>query len=91
MTLQVVFMIDKPSKEYAKFYENKFFDYFLLLLFSYSFAIGKVRNTGLLNRHSYSLTDAKEGYGHKLVCIRNPWGYHEWKGNLTLSSLYFID
>jgi len=35
---------------------------------------------GLVPGHAYSLIEAKEGCGVKLVRLRNPWGRFEWKG-----------
>ena len=32
--------------------------------------------------HAYTLLTAKEtSDGHKLVCLRNPWGNFEWQGD----------
>ena len=43
-----------------------------------------IKNLGLQNFHAYSLIDAHEIYNNgvlvKLLKIRNPWGYFEWKG-----------
>lgn len=36
--------------------------------------------TGILSRHAYSLIDAVEAKGKRLVKIRNPWGNSEWLG-----------
>jgi len=38
------------------------------------------RHEGLVPGHAYSLIEAKEGCGIKLVRLRNPWGRFEWKG-----------
>ena len=36
--------------------------------------------TGLRGEHAYSILDAKEYKGTRLVQIRNPWGHGEWRG-----------
>jgi hypothetical protein len=36
---------------------------------------------GLVPGHAYSLIEVKEGLGHRLVKLRNPWGRFEWKGD----------
>eukprot|EP00049_Salpingoeca_infusionum_P002940 m.61457 g.61457 ORF g.61457 m.61457 type:complete len:526 (+) comp11866_c2_seq1:66-1643(+) len=36
---------------------------------------------GLVKSHAYSLIDAKEVNGFRLVNLRNPWGIGEWKGD----------
>ncbi|CAG8772995.1 7169_t:CDS:1, partial [Ambispora leptoticha] len=38
--------------------------------------LGKTK--GLLDKHAYSILDATEYQGTKLVKIRNPWGKMEW-------------
>eukprot|EP00913_Durusdinium_trenchii_P003530 g3266.t1 len=35
---------------------------------------------GLTESHAYSVLHAKEACGHRLICLRNPWGHWEWKG-----------
>jgi len=35
---------------------------------------------GVQSRHAYAVLDTYEGYGEKLVKVRNPWGQQEWKG-----------
>lgn len=35
---------------------------------------------GLLFPHAYTVLHAVKVQGFKMVCIRNPWGMHEWKG-----------
>ncbi|PLB55434.1 calpain-like protein [Aspergillus steynii IBT 23096] len=35
---------------------------------------------GISENHSYSIMDAKEIDGHRLVRLRNPWGKKEWNG-----------
>ncbi|KAJ3055624.1 hypothetical protein HK097_009951 [Rhizophlyctis rosea] len=35
---------------------------------------------GLIHNHAYSVLEAREVRGKKLVKIRNPWGSAEWKG-----------
>ena len=34
--------------------------------------------TGLVPGHAYSIIQVKEYKMHKLLNIRNPWGYFEW-------------
>eukprot|EP00494_Astrolonche_serrata_P028710 UN28977 len=41
----------------------------------------KIGRTGLVSGHAYTILHAKEGGGERLVCIRNPWGKGEWKGD----------
>lgn len=36
--------------------------------------------SGLVPGHAYSIIQAKEGLGVKLLNIRNPWGKYEWDG-----------
>ncbi|KAF9969489.1 hypothetical protein BGZ73_008144 [Actinomortierella ambigua] len=36
---------------------------------------------GLVSGHAYSVLEATEYDGERLVHIRNPWGEHEWKGD----------
>lgn len=39
---------------------------------------------GIITGHAYSVLDAQEvAGGHKLVCIRNPWGSGEWMGDFS--------
>lgn len=45
--------------------------------------VKQIRNKhrkGLQSRHAYAVLDTYEGYGQKLVKIRNPWGEAEWDG-----------
>lgn len=35
---------------------------------------------GITERHAYSIMDAKEVKGHRLLKVRNPWGKKEWSG-----------
>jgi hypothetical protein len=37
-------------------------------------------NTGLLAGHAYAIISCSEVFGEKLIKIRNPWSYGEWKG-----------
>jgi hypothetical protein len=39
-----------------------------------------VGDTGLLAGHAYAILSCVEVNGHKLIKIRNPWSYGEWKG-----------
>lgn len=43
-------------------------------------SVRQERRSGILSRHTYSILDAYEGYGQRLVKIRNPWGKKEWSG-----------
>jgi len=44
-----------------------------------------MKNVGLVDHHAYSLISAFEivskGKTHKLLRIRNPWGFGEWQGD----------
>lgn len=40
----------------------------------------KERRKGLVQRHAYAVLDTYEGYGERLVKVRNPWGESEWAG-----------
>jgi hypothetical protein len=42
---------------------------------------GDTKGSGLVGGHAYSLLDAREVFGHKLVRVRNPWGSFEWDGD----------
>lgn len=42
--------------------------------------------SGLVPGHAYSVISAKEGLGHKLLKIRNPWGKYEWDGDWSDNS-----
>ena len=39
------------------------------------------RRQGVIDRHAYAVLDTYEGYGERLVKVRNPWGKTEWKGD----------
>jgi len=43
--------------------------------------IDLMEEVGLIEGHAYSVIDAYEINGKKLLKIRNPWGCGEWKGN----------
>ena len=42
---------------------------------------GQNAASGLVPGHAYSIIQAKEGLGEKLLNIRNPWGRYEWDGD----------
>lgn len=51
----------------------------------------KKDGNGIVNSHMYTLRFAGEvrdsqDIAHKLVCLRNPWGCHEWKGDWSDNS-----
>ena len=48
-------------------------------------------NNGLAPGHSYALLHVKEFKSHKLVCLRNPWGNFEWKGDWGEKSSLWTD
>lgn len=39
------------------------------------------RRKGIIARHAYAVLDTYEGYGERLVKVRNPWGGTEWNGD----------
>ena len=36
--------------------------------------------SGIVSSHAYSIMDAVEKKGHRLLKVRNPWGTDEWRG-----------
>jgi len=62
-----------------------------LLTLSTSLGKSKLVNTGLQTKHSYTVLDAKEGGGVKLLQIRNPWGHGEWRGAWSDTSDLWTD
>lgn len=42
---------------------------------------GPDQDGGLIPGHAYSIIQAKEALGHRLLNIRNPWGNFEWDGD----------
>jgi len=42
---------------------------------------------GITYGHAYTILDAVEVDGYKLVQLRNPWGYSEWKGKWSDNDL----
>ena len=50
--------------------------------------IGRVKkeNDGIVPGHAYSVLKVCETGGFKLLCLRNPWGSFEWKGDWSDSS-----
>jgi len=53
-----------------------------LLTISTSLPKSKLRGSGIITNHSYTVLDAKgnDDNGIKLLCIRNPWASGEWTG-----------
>jgi hypothetical protein len=42
---------------------------------------------GLVSGHAYTLQQAKQTRtGHRLLCLRNPWGEYEWNGDWSDTS-----
>ena len=39
-----------------------------------------VNAAGIVQGHAYSLLKVMEVDGHRLLCLRNPWGRGEWTG-----------
>lgn len=37
--------------------------------------------SGIVDGHAYSIIHVKQVLNHQLLCIRNPWGQHEWNGD----------
>jgi hypothetical protein len=52
---------------------------------------GDTAGAGLVPGHAYSLLDAREALGHRLVKIRNPWGKFEWDGDWGDNSRLWTD
>ena len=48
-------------------------------------------NSGLSPGHSYTILQVREYKQHRLVCLRNPWGNFEWKGDWGQSSNLWTD
>jgi calpain-15 len=48
-------------------------------------------NSGLVPGHSYTILQIKETKLHKLLCLRNPWGNFEWKGDWGEKSPLWTD
>lgn len=38
------------------------------------------RRQGQVSNHTYSVIGTYEGHGERLVKVRNPWGWQEWRG-----------
>lgn len=47
---------------------------------------GPQNKGGLIPGHAYSIIQAKEYNGHRLLNIRNPWGNFEWDGDWSDNS-----
>ena len=42
---------------------------------------GSRSGSGIVDGHAYSIIHVKQVLNHQLLCIRNPWGQHEWNGD----------
>lgn len=42
--------------------------------------IRDARKKGIEDQHAYAILATYEGYGQRLVKVRNPWGHQEWSG-----------
>ena len=42
---------------------------------------GDAQAGGIVPGHAYTVLDVREVGGHKLLCLRNPWGSFEWGGD----------
>lgn len=62
-----------------------------LLTVSTALPKSKLAGTGLISKHSYTILDAKEGLGARLVQIRNPWAVGEWTGDWCDNSPLWTD
>ena len=47
------------------------------------------RQNALLSGHTYSIVQVKEAYNHKLINIRNLWGYFQWDGAWSRRSAFW--
>ncbi|KAF9161648.1 hypothetical protein DFQ26_004343 [Actinomortierella ambigua] len=53
----------------------------LLMGCAINFTDGSMARTGLISGHAYSVLEAVEYKGERLVHLRNPWGEVEWNGD----------
>ena len=49
----------------------------------------KMESEGLITGHAYSVMEAVEAKGEKVICLRNPWGAFEWNGKFSDGSKEF--
>ena len=47
---------------------------------------GEAGSGGIVPGHAYTVLKVRECHGHKLLCLRNPWGSFEWKGDWSDNS-----
>ena len=103
-TYNINFPVEKPSFEEIENEANKIWDKILQsdelgYLISgetpgYDSATeggGPGNASGLVPGHAYSIIQAKEGLGVKLLNIRNPWGRYEWDGDYSDNSDKWTD
>ena len=47
------------------------------------------KENALQSGHTYSIVKVREVYSHKLINIRNLWGYFEWDGAWSRKSAFW--
>ena len=48
-------------------------------------------NNGLAPGHAYTIVSMKDARNNKIICLRNPWGNFEWKGDWSEKSPLWTD